>query len=201
MGRIGRLALGFRGVAVVPADVEIYPLSLQRYERMVDEGILGPGDRVELIRGMLAAMAPHGARHAAALQWLSQVFIRGVDPARFDVRVQLPIRLPAAESVPEPDVAVVSAGAYATEHPTTADLVIEVSDSSLLSDLGTKADVYATGAIPELWVIDVARVTALVHRCPANGRYQQLSEETARLQPSTPGLPTVDLAALLARLD
>lgn len=188
-------------MAVVPADVEIYPLSLQRYERMVDEGILGPGDRVELIRGMLAAMAPHGARHAAALQWLSQFFIRGVDPARFDVRVQLPIRLPAAESVPEPDVAVVSAGAYATEHPTTADLVIEVSDSSLLSDLGTKADVYATGAIPELWVIDVARVTALVHRCPANGRYQQLSEETARLQPSTPGLPTVDLAALLARLD
>ena len=167
---------------------------------MVDEGILGPGDRVELIRGMLAALAPHGARHAAALQWISQTFMRGVDPILFDVRVHLPIRLQAAESVPEPDVAVVPAGAYATEHPSTAQLVIEVADSSVHSDLRTKADVYATAEIPELWVLDVARVIASVHREPEGGHYQRVDQETEQLAPLTIGLPTVDLSALRARL-
>ena len=110
---------------------------------------------------------------------VAEVLVRGVDPAQFDVRVQLPLRLPAAESVPEPDAAVVSAGTYATEHPATAVLVIEVADSSLFSDLHTKADVYATAGIPELWVIDVARVIASIHREPAEGRYQEVVGEQA----------------------
>lgn len=185
---------------VVPADVAIYPLSLERYERMVEQGILGPEDRVELLHGMLAAMAPHGARHAAALQWLAQELIRGADPVRFDVRVQLPIRLAVAESLPEPDVAVVPAGTYADAHPACAELVLEVSDSSLSSDLTTKAEIYAAAGIPELWVIDIARVAAIVHRDPRDGRYRQVSEVRDRIEPLADGLPVVALEQLRHRL-
>ncbi|MDQ3353004.1 MAG: Uma2 family endonuclease [Actinomycetota bacterium] len=41
-------------------------------------------------------------------------------------------------------------------------LVIEVSNSSPHKDLGVKADLYARSAVPEYWVIDVAR--GVVHR-------------------------------------
>jgi hypothetical protein len=57
------------------------------------------------------------------------------------VRTQKPLAI-AADSVPEPDIAVVreSVRDYATAHPTTAVLVVEVADSTVLNrrnSLGT----------------------------------------------------------------
>ena len=68
---------------------------------------------------------------------------------------------------PEPDVAVVSgkAGDY-TAHPTTAALVVEVSDSSLRYDTSVKVGVYAAGGIAEYWVVDVNGRQLLVYRDP-----------------------------------
>lgn len=43
--------------------LELWPLPLDRYERMVELGILGEDDKVELLRGVLAAMSPQGQPH------------------------------------------------------------------------------------------------------------------------------------------
>ena len=37
------------------------------YERLVSAGILGPGDRVELLEGEIIEMSPEKSRHAAAV--------------------------------------------------------------------------------------------------------------------------------------
>ena len=58
------------------------------------------------------------------------------------VQAQLPLAL-SDFSEPEPDVAVVPPGDYATRHPTHALLVVEVADSSLAKDRGPKARAYA----------------------------------------------------------
>jgi Uma2 family endonuclease len=50
-------------------------------------------------------------------------------------------------------------------------LVIEVSDTTLRWDIGSKAARYALGGVREYWVIDVEGRQVLVHRLGADGTY------------------------------
>ena len=38
-----------------------------RYFQLVDEGLIGPDDRVELLDGVIVTVSPSGARHAAVV--------------------------------------------------------------------------------------------------------------------------------------
>ena len=68
---------------------------------------------------------------------------------------------------PEPDVAIVAGSPRDSKlHPTTASLVIEVSDSTLQYDTTTKVDLYAAAAIPEYWVLDLNARALRVYRDP-----------------------------------
>jgi len=73
-------------------------------------------------------------------------------------------------SVPEADVAVVALDPhdYLRAHPTTALLVVEVSDSSLPQDRLTKARIYAGAGIPEYWIVDLVheRIESSATRSP-----------------------------------
>jgi Uma2 family endonuclease len=131
------------------------PLTTDQYHRMIDAGILGEDDKVELVHGMLIARAPQGGPHARIIQRLNGILVRGLGEA-YDVRVQLPLTLkPTSE--PEPDFSIVAHGeeGSGSDHPSTALLVIEVSRSSLRWDRKVKAPLYARAGIPELWLIDV----------------------------------------------
>jgi len=68
---------------------------------------------------------------------------------------------------PEPDVAVVAGSPRdGNAHPTTAALVIEISDTTLQYDTTTKVELYAAAAIPEYWVLDINSRTLLIYRDP-----------------------------------
>ena len=56
---------------------------------------------------------------------------------------------------------------FQLKHPTTAELIVEIADSSLFEDTTTKAEVYATGGIPDYWVLDVENRLLLIFRDPA----------------------------------
>ena len=59
-------------------------------------------------------------------------------------------------------------------HPTGALLVAEMGNTSLRMDLGPKARIYATGGVPEYWVLDVQRREIVVHREPSGERYEHV---------------------------
>ncbi len=147
-----------------------------RYFALVDEGVLGPDDRVELLEGVIVAMSPHNPPHASAVRRVSKALDRAVGD-RAVVSVQLPLVV-SDESVPEPDVAV-GAGResdYDAVHPTTALLVVEVADSSLLGDRLTKGPIYAAAGIAEYWILNLRDDVIEVFRDPdrETGRYRDV---------------------------
>ena len=159
-------------MATVPiAAPSRHLLSVEAFHRMGETGILGPADRVELIDGEIFDMSPIGVLHAAIVDALLRHLSRSVAESAV-IRCQNPLRLDEF-SEPEPDVAILRprADCYTTAHPGPADvlLVIEVADSSLAYDLGTKVPLYARHGIPEVWVIDAATRQTRVFRQPVGG--------------------------------
>lgn len=78
------------------------------------------------------------------------------------------------DSSPEPDLAWVTKGRYAAQHPTAQQvhLLVEVSKSSKEFDCGEKMRLYAEAGIPEYWVVDVVAKTVDVMRDPAKNDYK-----------------------------
>jgi Uma2 family endonuclease len=140
--------------------------TVERYFRLVDEGILGPDDRVELLEGVIVAMAPHTPEHASAITRAHDA-LRDAIGKRATIRVQISF-IASGHSAPEPDVAVVagSVADYDHRHPTTALLVVEVAESSLLQDRMTKAPMYAAAAVAEYWIVNLRDGCVEVFRVP-----------------------------------
>lgn len=125
------------------------------YERMVEAGVLGPETHVELLDGEIIEMSPQGPPHVTATHLVADA-LRRVLPPGMVLRMQAPIALDDV-SEPEPDVCIVRGAVrdFAEHHPTSALLIIEVSDSSLGMDGRDKAIAYARNGIPEYWIIDL----------------------------------------------
>jgi Uma2 family endonuclease len=137
------------------------------YERLVDEGVLGPDNRIELLGGALVVREPQGSPHAMGIR-MAEEALRRAFAGRWDVRVQLPVALDE-ESEPEPDVSVVpgSFRDYQHGHPRRAALVVEVAESSLALDRIEKGSLYARADIVEYWVVNLLDHALEVYRDPA----------------------------------
>ena len=151
-----------------------YRWSREAYDRAVQAGIFGPGDRIELIDGEILTMTPQGSRHAAvaarAAARLARAFGGGCH-----VRTRMPLAA-GGHSEPEPDVAVVEGDEfdYLDAHPATALLVVEVSDDSLTRDRTIKQRLYARCGIPEYWIIAIPDARLEVHRDPTGDAYRSV---------------------------
>jgi Uma2 family endonuclease len=161
------------------------PLHRTEYDRMVEMGLFGEDERIELLEGVLVAMSPQKSRPAEAIHRLNERLVPGL-AGRARVRIQSPLAL-SELSEPEPDLAVVPLGDYAHAHPTRALLVIEVADASLSKDKKVKAGIYARAGVPEYWLINLVDDVVLVHRRPAKGRYSrvQVLRKNGLLRPMT----------------
>src|SRR5262245_32203925 len=97
------------------------------YERLVEGGIFLPGERVELIDGLLLVAEPQSSSHYVAVRLVESALARAFGLG-WDVRTQAPIALEDT-SEPEPDVAVVRGELrdYTRAHPTDPVLVVEVA--------------------------------------------------------------------------
>jgi Uma2 family endonuclease len=138
----------------------------QEYEQLGELGVLGPDERVELIEGEIFQMPPQLSRHALGVR-AGQETLRVAFGAGFDVRAQLPLAL-GQYSEPEPDVAVVRGSYldYPVEHPTSAVLVVEVSETTLAFDREVKASLYAAAGIPEYWISNLVHGQLEILRDP-----------------------------------
>lgn len=124
--------------------------------RMVDAGIIGEDDRLELIEGELLVVSPQDPIHAGTVQRLNGKLRRAYGD-NYQIRPQLPV-VASQFSMPEPDVAVVRGDerSFDRRHPTGADivLVVEVTWTTARRDRG-KAEVYARAGVPVYWRLDL----------------------------------------------
>lgn len=144
----------------------------EEYEQLAGTGLFPSGQRVELVEGVIYEMSPQKGRHAAGIRGVEEA-LRAAFRQGYDVRVQLPIAL-GPDSEPEPDVAVVPGSwrDYPDAHPTTAVLIVEVSESSSFHDRERKGALYARSGIPEYWILDVSEERLEVYRNPGEGGYE-----------------------------
>jgi Uma2 family endonuclease len=137
----------------------------EEYYRLGELGFFH-GQRVELIEGIIMVLSPQGPTHWSATERVRARLERAFGPG-FLVRLQGPIDL-GAPSEPEPDIAVVvgSVEDYTDAHPTTALLIVEVSDSSLSYDRNRKASLYARAGIRDYWIVNLVDRQLEVYRDP-----------------------------------
>jgi Uma2 family endonuclease len=176
-------------------QIDRFKLTVESYHRMIEAGVFGPDDRVELIEGELIAMVPPKPAHADYVDVLGAVLRRCT---KLTVRVQNPITLPE-HSEPQPDIALVASRRYRDSHPLPDDiqLVIEVSDASLGKDKQIKLPLYARYGLPEVWILDVVGRAMECYWDPQEGRYAKSSRTTQGVLVSpTQSEITIDLDAL-----
>ena len=122
--------------------------------------------RVERLRGEIIEMSGVNWFHVVASRKTAILLEKLFDSIAWVNRCEQPI--PTEDSDPQPDVMVIP-GKFEdyTDHPTTALLIVEVSDSTLFKDTTLKAEIYATAGIQDYWVIDVENRQLHVFRDPA----------------------------------
>ncbi len=123
---------------------------------MIEMGVLGESEPVELLDGYLVEKMSRNDPHDSRLSRITRM-LRAVLPASWMDRGQMALELEA--SVPEPDLCIVrfDPDDYAARTPQVGDLglVIEVADSSRRIDTTVKILTYARGNVPEYWVVNI----------------------------------------------
>ena len=167
---------------VLEAVMDAPPLPHKLWTRedcaVLEKAGLIEAERYELIEGELILKMGKNHPHVRALailaRWLRSCF--GDAP----VVQESPIDLRAEDrltSEPEPDLSVlVRAVDDFSTHPRPEELhlVAEISLTSLVFDLTTKAQLYARSGIAEYWVLDLVGRRMIVHREPVDGRYRSV---------------------------
>jgi Uma2 family endonuclease len=142
--------------------------SRREYDDLVARGVLTPNDRVELIEGEIVPKMPQNVPHTVGVR-LTEDVLRTAFSSGFDVRPALPLAV-ADDSEPEPDLAVVRGNPRELmrtgQHPSTAVLVVEISDSTLAYDPREKARISARAGIPEYWIVNMRDRVLEVYREP-----------------------------------
>lgn len=124
--------------------------------RMVEVGVLGEDEPLELQDGELIVVSPQGPPHATATTLVRDVLMAAYQGVAH-VREAKPL-VAGATDLPEPDLAVVAGSVrdYASRHPggSEAWLVVEVARTSLQADRA-KIRTYARAGVPVYWLIDL----------------------------------------------
>ncbi len=151
-----------------PISVDSTPPNVMKWTKgrylRVAEGGAFEGTRCYLFRGEVIEMSPMGFEHRRGTARLTRVLTQ-LFPEPWEVAVQSPFETPG-ESIPEPDIAVVSHGASMRRpQPNEAVLIVEVADSSRAIDR-KKAKEYAAAQVPEYWILDVIDRRLELYRNP-----------------------------------
>ncbi len=158
---------------LAPEDLRPFKLRIEDYELLDGAGAFAM-QRVELIEGVVVTVnaehVPHG-RLKAELMFRLRLALRAIG-SPLDAFPDVTLSLPP-HNMPEPDVLVARANPIGTYWDRTdAAIVIEVSDTTLRTDLGVKKQLYADHDIPEYWVADVTGRQLHQFWAPHDGDYR-----------------------------
>jgi Uma2 family endonuclease len=134
------------------------------FYRLADLGCFD-NRRVELIEGEILEMPVPKHPHVVSVS-LTEETLRILFGPGFWIRTQSPLNLGALSDA-EPDVTVVPGRPRDyTDHPTSALLVVEVSETTLTYDRGRKGSLYAASGIADYWIVNLVDRQLEVYRDP-----------------------------------
>jgi len=142
----------------------IFRFTVDQYSRLDEMGFF-EDCRVELIRGVIFEMTintGHATASRLASSALRSIFGRGCV-----VSDALPLDM-GRRSLLEPDLTIAEGKIrdFAQVHPTSAALVVEISDATLQKDRTIKAHLYAQAGLAEYWILNLVDRQLEVHRNP-----------------------------------
>ncbi|MBX9627889.1 MAG: Uma2 family endonuclease [Gemmataceae bacterium] len=151
--------------------------------------------RVQLIGGELVEMPGQKNTGFAAIARVQRLLEAAFGPGYW-VRNQGTLDL-SPYGVPDPDLAVIVGDPDnpTDDNPSTALLVVEVSDSTLSYDRNAKASMYAAAAIADYWIVNVPGGQLEIRRDPQPDATQEFGYGYASLTTHKPGT-TASLLAL-----
>jgi Uma2 family endonuclease len=131
--------------------------TVAEYHQMIQAGVLGEDDDVELMEGWIVPKMARNPAHDAVVSIVTvDVFPRRI-PNGWFCRAQSAVT--TTDSEPEPDIALVrgSTRDYLARYPGPMDMamVVEVANSSLARDRSDKSRIYAAAAVPIYWIINL----------------------------------------------
>ena len=133
------------------------PITVSQYDRMIETGVIGEHDQVELLEGRLVPKLSRKRPHIQAGKRSFQAFER-ILPAGWHVAKEDPI-VASDLSKPEPDLSVVRGEVddYDDRDVTAGDLalVVEIAQRSLTDDRVMMGRIYASSGIPVYWIINL----------------------------------------------
>ncbi|WP_165231087.1 Uma2 family endonuclease [Aquisphaera insulae] len=141
-------------------------ITLPDYEAWIAAGDIEEGAPIELFEGRIVRKTTKGREHSRASinshQAITRALLHG-----WHVGVETPVRMPASQGLPEPDLSVTRGRAddYKVRDPGPEDvaLVVEIGDTSLVEDR-RRAAVYLAEGYPLYWVINVRHRQLEVYR-------------------------------------
>lgn len=182
----------------------VFRFSVDQFYQLDELGFFD--DRhAELIEGVIYEMTIKPA-HALTTELINHV-LRSESTGGWRVRLGLPLDT-GRRSLPEPDVAVVAGEIRDSglTHPTTAALVIEISNTTLRKDRTLKAHLYAQAGILDYWIVNLVDRQLEVHRVPGpdparRGRFRYsdvtIVPESGRMAPLAAEQSPIAVADLL----
>jgi Uma2 family endonuclease len=153
-----------------------YPLTVENFNFLAEQGKFNPDARLELIEGEIHQMLPIGSLHARCVNFLSNTLFQ-VLVNKYIVSIQNPIVVDDLNQL-QPDIAVLNyqKDFYKYSLPYAKDvlLVIEVADSTVLLDRNVKFPKYAYAGIAEAWLIDLQNEQIEIHGEPNGFTYSNV---------------------------
>ena len=144
------------------------PITAAEYWRMAELGFFN-SERVEFIGGEIVGMSPQTNWHVSSVMNIQFALMAIFDPQQYWVRNQATLDL-SPFAVPDPDVAVIVGSqtnlARIRTYPTTALLIVEVSETTLADDRARKASLYAAARIADYWIVNLVDAVLEVRRDP-----------------------------------
>jgi Uma2 family endonuclease len=146
-------------------------------QQLLDAGFLSDR-KYELIDGDLIEKMQNPP-HAAAIRRTEKLLRQHFGEDRIQSQLPITIVSPKGDyNQPEPDVAVLDcdAGAFETRHPKSTEvaLLVRVTDATLKPDSAMRRNLYASAAVREYWVLDLAGNCLVVYRNPVQGVYESV---------------------------
>ncbi len=152
-------------------DVPIYRLTVAQYEAMARAGILTEDDPVELLEGWLVQKMTKHPPHIAATRLLLHA-LGALLPPGWMVDAQNPVA--TTDSEPEPDLMVIRGTPRDYKDrlagPQDVALIVEVADTSLRQDRGTKKRLYARAGFSIYWIVNLVEGQIEVYTEPSGPR-------------------------------